>query len=549
MLRTSIHKTCNLIQRVLPNSSFSFQSLDSLPFAATVAVSNSSHHLVTALLEQPFSSDSSLNNAIRSRWLNRTHKITIAYGKKVEWIDSTLYIPSSFLSQFPYPVQIVEHSPSDDVPHSFFWENDVPIISCNPVISPLPDLPIENPNAVLVVTAASPSDLVKPPNTLYIDPVRAVQALDAAPNNIQRYQDDFVGSRLPTLSAHIKQSLPSSSSLQDLQTRRVIIQLAHALNTLERTLDFTQRQVDDAVSAASSVHQEFEETSHRVRSQILGIYDPSVKQATESHVSKALAASARQMHAHMARLTWWKMISHVDEINVVVNRVVEGTWCKDLEQQLIFQTGRLTSLQSHFTASTFRALAHSDVIHSPVLQNTLHQLVASPSYTLTPSSLIHPLHNRKYQISQYPTTQLHVVAQRATIGMGASVATGVGIGWAGWLGWLTGPTEGLLGLVAADATTYLGVGILTAVAGIRWGVGKWERAKKNWWADWKRIGDGLERDLSTTLDHTLRNQVGIIPRRAYEGLSELAAKRKDEIIELREELEGIRKDVNKTKVE
>lgn len=362
MLRTSIHKTCNLIQRVLPNSSFSFQSLDSLPFAATVAVSNSSHHLVTALLEQPFSSDSSLNNAIRSRWLNRTHKITIAfvlflstsllpshisfsYGKKVEWIDSTLYIPSSFLSQFPYPVQIVEHSPSDDVPHSFFWENDVPIISCNPVISPLPDLPIENPNAVLVVTAASPSDLVKPPNTLYIDPVRAVQALDAAPNNIQRYQDDFVGSRLPTLSAHIKQSLPSSSSLQDLQTRRVIIQLAHALNTLERTLDSTQRQVDDAVSAASSVHQEFEETSHRVRSQILGVYDPSVKQATESHVSKALAASARQMHVHMARLTWWKMISHVDEINVVVNRVVEGTWCKDLEQQ-----ARFFLSQSHSTA-------------------------------------------------------------------------------------------------------------------------------------------------------------------------------------------------------
>lgn len=83
--------------------------------------------------------------------------------------------------------------------------------------------------------------------------------------------------------------------------------------------------------------------------------------------------------------------------------------------------------------------------------------------------------------------------------MGASVATGVGIGWAGWLGWLTGPTEGLLGLVAADATTYLGVGILTAVAGIRWGVGKWERAKKNWWADWKRIGDGLERDLSVCI--------------------------------------------------
>lgn len=67
------------------------------------------------------------------------------------------------------------------------------------------------------------------------------------------------------------------------------------------------------------------------------------------------------------------------------------------------------------------------------------------------------------------------------------------------MGWLTGSGEGLLGIVAVDATTSIGLGMLTAVAGIRWGVGRWEKAKKMWWADWNRIGEGLERDLVVCL--------------------------------------------------
>lgn len=82
------------------------------------------------------------------------------------------------------------------------------------------------------------------------------------------------------------------------------------------------------------------------------------------------------------------------------------------------------------------------------------------------------------------------------MGTGASVFTGMGLGWVGWIGWLTGSGEGLLGLVTVDGTTTIGLGMLIAVAGVRWGVGKWERAKKIWWGDWHRVGEGLERDLS-----------------------------------------------------
>ena len=80
--------------------------------------------------------------------------------------------------------------------------------------------------------------------------------------------------------------------------------------------------------------------------------------------------------------------------------------------------------------------------------------------------------------------------------MSGGIATGVGISWAGWLGWLLGSGEGLVGM---NAGTAVGVGMLSAVASIRWAVGKWETSKKRWWQDWSRVGEGLDRDLKVCL--------------------------------------------------
>jgi hypothetical protein len=91
--------------------------------------------------------------------------------------------------------------------------------------------------------------------------------------------------------------------------------------------------------------------------------------------------------------------------------------------------------------------------------------------------------------------RLHIAGQRAVLVMSGGVATGAGISWAGWLSWLLGSGEGLLGFVGMDAGTAVGVGILSAVASIRWAVGKWEKSKKRWWQDWSRVGEGLDRDL------------------------------------------------------
>jgi hypothetical protein len=167
--------------------------------------------------------------------------------------------------------------------------------------------------------------------------------------------------------------------------------------------------------------------------------------------------------------------------------------------QLILHTGRLSTLQQSMTESAFTLLSTHQNVPSAVLRNTLLQLKGLPKYHLTPESLTRPLFTRRDQILQYPTTRLHIAGQRAVLVMSGGVATGAGISWAGWLGWLLGSGEGLLGFVGMDAGTAVGVGILSAVASIRWAVGKWEKSKKRWWQDWSRVGEGLDRDLKVCL--------------------------------------------------
>jgi hypothetical protein len=79
--------------------------------------------------------------------------------------------------------------------------------------------------------------------------------------------------------------------------------------------------------------------------------------------------------------------------------------------------------------------------------------------------------------------------------MVSSIAAGAGVSWAGWVGYLTGTGEGLLGMVGMDVGTAMGVGLLSATVGIRWTIGRWEKAKRRWWEDWERVGQGLGRDL------------------------------------------------------
>ena len=173
-------------------------------------------------------------------------------------------------------------------------------------------------------------------------------------------------------------------------------------------------------------------------------------------------------------------------------------------------TGHLVASQEDFKMQTFSMLEKHKAkppFNSALLQNTLQQKSMSPTYVLSPDTLVEPLHKRKTQLNAYPTTQLHLRGQRAAIGMGAGIVASASFGWAGWLGWLSGSgfsasTEGTLLHVLSsifnigiEPSTAIGLSVLGTLASIRWTVGKWERAKKLWWEDWIRVCQGLERDL------------------------------------------------------
>ena len=163
--------------------------------------------------------------------------------------------------------------------------------------------------------------------------------------------------------------------------------------------------------------------------------------------------------------------------------------------QLILQTGKLSALQRETSTSAIELLSKHPVIHSAILQNQVLQLQASITYQLSYKSLTKPIQFRRDQIIKYPTARLHIAGQKVLFGMGVGVTTGVGFGWIGWLGWLLGSGGGIFSSLGMEPSTAIGVGVLVALASIRRSIGSWERAKHRWWQDWRRVGDGLERDL------------------------------------------------------
>ncbi|KAF4598243.1 hypothetical protein EYR38_006639 [Pleurotus pulmonarius] len=547
--------------------------------------------LVTALLEEPFSSDSSQSEYIRSRWRTDEHSITLEIAQSTETISEG---QSSSLRHFALPVRLTEVRP---LPHSNTIEPgdvtslvdaDIPIIVCNPLTTPLytvfsnPGLPWHNPRVIVVLTSSGTLPplahliSVTPPaahgrqvapelkarlhklKILTIDPLRATGALNtlkASPTSttaIQRYQDDFLGSGISLLSHTLSEYLdftesdPCGGNLH----LRATTQLRGSLDACKAFLSTKKTELDVVVSGVSELRREVANVQEGLSHKIFDI-PQSANPATRTEgraigeVERSLRDSEKAMKLVMDRLSWWRMISQVDEIGTVVTDSVARTWCRDLDAKLLIHTGNLTYTQEHLTTTTMRIL-RSLPLSSPVLLNTLRQTSNSNTYPLTQTTLTAPLHRRRAQIIEYPTTRLQLAAQKVTIGVLGSAGAGAGVSWAGWVGWLA--ESGMFG-IPMDTTTALGVGALGTLVGVRWAVGRWERAKKRWWEDWHRVGDGLARDLKSNLSQTISSNIIIVPEIASEKLLELVEKKKNEIADLEDELDDLEIAMSKLEAE
>lgn len=283
-----------------------------------------------------------------------------------------------------------------------------------------------------------------------------------------------------------------------------------------------------------------EEAKAKAAREVFGV--AGEKAGEEDEIRKAVRIAKRDIGAVMDDLTWWKLLWRVDDVRVIVDSAVNGAWCKDLELTLAFNAGRLASLQQSSEKSSkslLVSLPTTSPFHSSLLENRLQQISSTLSYPLDADAFSSPLHSRREQL-KWPTARLHATAQQAVITMAGSSFGGLGIAWAGW--------AGQLGLydIGMQVETALGVGLLSTVVGVRWAVGRFERAKKRWWQDWNRVGEGLERDLRVTLDKTMDERVLVVSKTAAAGLRQLAAKRKDEIEELRYEVSVLEDELRKS---
>lgn len=526
-----------------------------------------SHELITALLENPFTTDEAYSDILRNRWKNQSAYLTIEYRPSTSLVNGTLNIPASWLQQYPFPIQLTEVSSLSSHPSlpKTLLKGDVLIFICNPLTKDIPTLIsnaqhiLQRPNTILVLTASSTSEHAldyiskelaaancTPGKILAVDPIRALEAVSAlkadpsSPAAIQRYQENFMGSRISLLGdvlagmLGLKDSGRTSSLLSAIRTQSALIQMRSALYASARSVSQARLAIDRVFTGASELQSQVEEVRARTDREVL----------VESGIDDALLRGPKEMKAVLESLTWLKMVWRVDEIDSLVSSALDRYWCRELENQLILQTGRLASTQASLTSSTFSQLTKlaspspSPAFHSPILDNHLRQLTHSPTYALTPNTLTRPIQARRSQLTQHTTTRLHRDAQNTVLGAFGGMFGGVGVAW-----WLAFGESALSIGTGSEAGTALGAGALVAVASIRWAVGKWERAKRKWIEDADRVGEGLKRDLKATLERGIEKNVAVVPMAAYEGLRELAGKQQEEIDVVRSDLLSMQADV------
>ncbi|KAM5540227.1 hypothetical protein V8D89_006046 [Ganoderma adspersum] len=599
---TTLHKTTTLLPRILPSGKSSLDGVpvrESLPFweevlrkvydDLTLAPEKrekdrvrvvvygvdgtpGANELVTALLEDPFVSDEQ-RTALRSRWNVQpegTRTVKIQYGTSPSEDEDVVHVQSSWLQRFGVPIEVTEFNSPDAEGTKALFNADVPIVVCNPVSTSLESifpvsstltLPLSRENTVLAIVSPSSSETTAPTHgsqttlldsqeslrVLFVDPARALHGLDVLANgsasslSVQRYQDDSTGSNVANVTNAVKDILScvSSGSVAAVhaQTGRALIK--DALDTAHRVLRKAKSEADAVLTATSSLRSQMEEAKAKAHLEVFGT---GGKDGDE--IAKAVTQAKRSVQPTMDALQWYKLFWRVDDVREAVSAAVDRAWCRDLERKLVFHAGRLASLQASFTHSAnalARSFPPSAPYHSPILLNALARIASSPSYALTPAALTSPLHARQAQLG-FPTSRLHASAQRAVLGMSGSVLGGLGVAWAGWateLQLLGGMID-----VGMGTETAVGAGMLGAALGVRWAVGGWERAKRRWWKDWDRVGEGLERDLKAALMETMDARVVAVAEEACESLEDMVAQRKLRIEELKDEVKVLRAELS-----
>lgn len=251
---------------------------------------------------------------------------------------------------------------------------------CNPITTPLSTIlaaPLPHDTILVLSSSVSQVDIDKiiqlqlstsPPHrgshfrrskTISVDPKRAIQAIHALQSDrqsvtaIQKFQDNFIGSKISTLTDALHDKLKSDSSaspLLALRTKTALCRVQDALCAGLTSIREMRYDLNQVFLDVSNLRAKIEEAQARIELDVLG------NRMTVDEVAEAIRLAEAEMRSVMDRLTWWRMIWRVDEISSIVGHAVARTWCHALEERVGTVLFLLIHSRSIFTSSLFYTL-------------------------------------------------------------------------------------------------------------------------------------------------------------------------------------------------
>ncbi|SNX84720.1 uncharacterized protein MEPE_03429 [Melanopsichium pennsylvanicum] len=222
------------------------------------------------------------------------------------------------------------------------------------------------------------------------------------------------------------------------------------------------------------------------------------------------------------KLQWWKLIWKVDDVRKELESACAG-FAASLESDLAYESGRLATLQVEQVKVAdqllfrFRQLvqelapsiesASRDMV---LLTNIAESYRSSKLRVIEPSTLMEPIHRRRAQLLQTggPIDVLASKSRKLAVTSLAAVAvTAAGVGSASVLGTSLVGIDASAAAIALDPSTGLGLGLLTLTL-VGWRMqGQYNKYRRRFRQDWQRISKGLDQDLKSNFERTIRNQI------------------------------------------
>lgn len=222
------------------------------------------------------------------------------------------------------------------------------------------------------------------------------------------------------------------------------------------------------------------------------------------------------------KLQWWKLIWKVDDIRKELESACAG-FAASIESDLAYESGRLATMQVEQVRAAdrlllrFRQLAQElgpslasasrDVV---LLTNEAEAMRSSKLRTIEPSTLMEPIHRRRVQLLQSggPIDVLASKSRKLAVTSSAAVAvTAAGVGSASILGASLVGLDASSAALALDPSTGVGLGLLTLTL-VGWRMqGQYNKYRRRFREDWQRFSEGLDQDLKTNFEKTLKDQI------------------------------------------